>query len=44
MRNGEGFGRRKRICSSKIVQYDVTGAPRTEKRKERIEIKSSRER
>ena len=30
--------------SSKIVRYDVTGAPRTEEQKERMKIKNSRER
>jgi len=33
----------KEICSSKIVRY-VTGAPRTEEQKERMEIKNSHER
>jgi len=29
----------KEVCGSKIVREDVTGAPRTEKQKERMEIK-----
>jgi len=32
------------VCGSKIVRYDVTGAPRTEEQKERMKIKNSRER
>jgi len=28
----------KDVCRSKIVRYDVTGAPRTEEQKERMKI------
>ena len=44
MRGGEKNEKERGVCSSKIVRYDVTGAPRTEEQEERMKIKNSRER
>lgn len=45
MRGGEKKRKKTGERSSKIVRYDVTGAPRTEEQKERMKInKNSRER
>ena len=41
MREGEKK-KEKGVRSSKVVRYDVTGAPRTEEQKRRMKIKNSR--